>query len=267
MLVTVVTPSLNGMRWLPRCIDSVRQQAGPKVEVEHVLVDGGSTDGTPEYAASRGCIVLDREEPSVGFAMDKGCRNSHGKLVGVLCCDDILLPGALDSLVRRYERDGRRWLVGGCRWVDENGRSLGRFRAPPTWMTARMLASLGWSPFPNVFMLRELFLELGGYRPAFHYAGDYDLYIRALQREPFSRIQRPLVAVERRWDNMSMKKDEDHLRELVRIAEMAAPPSARRRSAYRYFLKIWFNAMNPSWSARKRVGASGGLRGSITAGS
>ena len=267
MLVTVVTPSLNGMRWLPRCIDSVRQQAGPNVDVEHILVDGGSTDGTPEYAASRGCIVLDREEPSISFAMNKGCRNSRGMLVGILCCDDILLPGALESIVLQHERDGRRWLVGGCCWMDESGRSLGAFRAPPRWMTARMLASLGWSPFPQVYMLRELFLELDGYRPDFHYASDYELYIRTLQREPFSRIRRPLVAAERHRDNMSMNKDAQHRAELISVAEMAAPPSAWQRSAYRYFLKIWFNAMNPTWSVHKQVGAFDGLRRSVAAGS
>ena len=63
MIVTVVTPALNGMRWLPECIDSTQQQAGPDIEVEHIVVDGGSSDGTPDYAASRAAPVLTRRSP------------------------------------------------------------------------------------------------------------------------------------------------------------------------------------------------------------
>ena len=84
MIVTVVTPALNGMRWLPECIDSTQQQAGPDIEVEHIVVDGGSSDGTPDYAASRGCTVLTREEPSVAFAINKGAANASEELIGFL---------------------------------------------------------------------------------------------------------------------------------------------------------------------------------------
>ena len=58
MLVTVVTPALNGMRWLSECIDSTMRQVTPEVEVEHIVVDSGGTDGTPEYAVSRGGEML-----------------------------------------------------------------------------------------------------------------------------------------------------------------------------------------------------------------
>jgi glycosyltransferase involved in cell wall biosynthesis len=252
MLVTVITPSLNGMRWLRACIDSVQCQAGPGVEVEHVFVDGGSTDGTAEYAASRGCTVLTREDPRIHYAVNKGAFNSNGELLGVLGCDDVLLPEALEAVVRQYRRDGRRWLVGGVRWVDDRGRSLGELRPPPSWIPASMVASLGWNPIPHVYLSREFLVELGGYNPDFYYTGDYELHVRALQREPFSRVRRILAATGRHESNVSRQMTPKHLAEIEAVAELAAPSSPWRRAACRQLMKVWVNSANPSWALLKR---------------
>ena len=130
MIVTVVTPSLNGMRYLPQCIESTKRQQSDRVEVEHIIVDGGSTDGTPEYAASQGCKVMFREG-GIYEALNIGSRSARGVLLGILGCDDFLLPGAVDAIVAGYERSGRRWIIGGCRWLDAQGRDIGKFRSPP----------------------------------------------------------------------------------------------------------------------------------------
>ena len=54
MIVTVVTPTLNAMDYLAECVESTRRQTTDKVEVEHVVVDGGSSDGTVEFEWSPG---------------------------------------------------------------------------------------------------------------------------------------------------------------------------------------------------------------------
>lgn len=257
MIVTVVTPALNGMRWLAECIDSVQRQVGPQVEVEHIVVDGGSSDGTPEYAAARGCTVLTREEPSIAFAINKGAFNSGGALIGFLGCDDVLLPGALETVVRRRRRDGRRWFVGGVRWIDERDASRGDFRAPPAWLTAPMLASLGWNCVPpmSTYLARDLFEELGGLDSSFSYADDYDFFVRALRREPFARIARTLAGSRRHDDAMSMNRNATHLAELEAIAARGAPRSRPRRALCHYGFKLWLNATNPRWAALKQVDA------------
>jgi hypothetical protein len=53
-------------------IDPTQRQASPEADVEHIVVYGGSTDRIPEYAVSRGCTVLTREEPSIAVAINKG---------------------------------------------------------------------------------------------------------------------------------------------------------------------------------------------------
>lgn len=257
MIVSVVTPALNGMRWLPECIDSTQRQTGPNIDVEHIVVDGGSTDGTPDYAASRGCTVLTREEPGIAYAMNKGAYNSTGELIGFLGCDDALLPGALDAVMAHYRRDGRRWLVGGVRWLDERGTSRGEIQAPPSWINAPILASLGWNCVApmSTFVSRSFFEELGGFNSAFAQAIDYEFFVRALKREPFARVARTLSAARRHTDAMSMDRNAAHLAELEAIKEQSAPRSWSRRMLYRYSLKVWLNATNLRWSALKRVDA------------
>jgi glycosyltransferase involved in cell wall biosynthesis len=254
VIVTIVTPSLNGMRYLPNCIESTRSQEGDRVEVEHIVVDGGSTDGTPEYAASRGCKVMYREG-GIYEALNIGSHAARGLLLGILGCDDFLLPGALDAVVADYERSGRRWIVGGCRWLNSRGHDIGTFRSPPAWMTAAMLASLGWGcvPTTSTYLHRDLFAELRGFNTAFDVAGDYEFFVRALERERFSRLGNVLSCCYRHGTNTSMQLDDVHRAEIQRVAEHGAPASQLQRTSYRFLLKAWLNARNPWWFTMKTI--------------
>lgn len=248
MIVTVVTPSLNGMQYLPECIESTRRQQSNRVEVEHIIVDGGSTDGTPEYAASRGCKVMYREG-GIYEALNIGSLSARGDLLGILGCDDFLLPGAVDTIVAGYEQSGRRWIVGGCRWLNAQGRDIGTFRSPPAWLRAPMLASLGWSCIPttSTFIHRNLLAELSGFDMTFQYGGDYDFYVRALEGERFQRIPHVLSCCYRHGTNMSTRLDDIHYAETQRIQERYAPKAKLQREIYRLLLKSWLNATNPRW--------------------
>jgi glycosyltransferase involved in cell wall biosynthesis len=256
MLVTVVTPALNGMRYLPGCIESVRRQERPGLAVEHIVVDGGSTDGTPEHAAGHGCVVMGRERPSVTYAINKGFAHAKGTLVGMLGCDDRLLPGALDLIVGTYLRDRRRWLSGASRYIDSSGRSHGNQPAPPSWLTARMLGSLTWSCVPHVstYVERSLHDELGGLDETFTSAPDYDFFCRVLAaRIPFSRIPDPISAQTRHDANLSAQRTPQLARELALIEQRWAPSSPSRRLAYRYLLKVWINGASPAWFLHKKL--------------
>jgi glycosyltransferase involved in cell wall biosynthesis len=256
MLVTVVTPALNGMPYLPGCVESVRRQERPGLDVEHIVVDGGSTDGTPSYAAANGCVVMGRERPSVTYAINKGFAHAKGTLVGMLGCDDRLLPGALDLIVSTYLRERRRWLSGASRYVDSAGRSFGNQPAPPSWLTAGMLGSLTWSCVPHMstYVERRLHDELGGLDESFASAPDYDFFCRVLAaRIPFSRIPDPISAQTRHDTNLSAQRTPQLARELALIEQRWAPSSPSRRLAYRYLLKLWINGASPAWFLRKKL--------------
>ena len=256
MLISVVTPTLNGIRYLHDCIRSIQAQEGPNVQAEHIIVDGGSNDGTVEFARSQGCTTIVEQDSGIFDAMNKGSVVANGVLLGFLGADDILLPGALDAVVRRHHRlSGRRWLAGGGRWLDGEGRPRGDIAAPPTWITVPMLASLGWNciSHPATYVHRELFEELGGFDERFKYFGDYDFMLRALQREPFGRINRTLYGGRRHGGNASMQQTPTHWAETREIMQRYGPSSTWKQAMYRNRLKIWVNAASPGWFLHKRI--------------
>ena len=81
--ISVVTPTLDSARFLRACVASLRMQAAPGLEVEHLVADGGSTDGTVELADELGCTVVP-VDPGAGIfaATNLATKGSSGGLVG-----------------------------------------------------------------------------------------------------------------------------------------------------------------------------------------
>jgi glycosyltransferase involved in cell wall biosynthesis len=258
MIVTVVTPTLNAVDFLRECIESARGNNSRHVEVEHVIVDGGSTDGTVELAQSYGLKVLTGKDRGIFDAINKGSFNSSGELLGFLGADDVLLDGALDAIVHAYRKGGRRWVVGGIRWIDSRGHSMGELAAPPTWMTPRMLVCLGWNPIMHMgtYFSREFYVELGGFNIEYRDAGDQEMFCRALSKAPYTRVSRPIACFRRTGMNNSAIQGERTVREGLRTRAAFGPTSRIEHSAWRSFLKLWFNLRNPSWMASKLLDAT-----------
>lgn len=255
MIVTVVTPTLNGVDYLRQCIESAQRNATAGIEVEHVIVDGGSTDGTVEMAQSYGLRVLQGKDRGIFDAINKGSFNSSGELLGFLGADDVMLDGALEKVVAGYRSSGRRWVVGGIRWIDTRGRDLGGLAAPPNWMTPRMLVCLGWNPIMHMgtYFSRGLFEELQGFDIDYKDAGDYEMFCRALTKEPYGRIADPVACFRRTGVNNSAINGTRMAGEYARIRAVYGPGSNAERLFWRSLLKAYFNFGNPGWLASKIV--------------
>src|SRR2546428_12553471 len=98
--VSVITPSFNMLGYLRRSYASVADQGS--VTREHLVMDGGSTDGTPTWLTAHPDIasVVERDA-GMYDAVNKGFRRARGELVSHLNCDEQYLPGAL-AFVRGY---------------------------------------------------------------------------------------------------------------------------------------------------------------------
>jgi glycosyltransferase involved in cell wall biosynthesis len=254
--VSIVTPSLNGIRYLEECVESVRKQETTDIAVEHIFVDGGSTDGTLEYAAANGCEVLTREEYNLTFGINKGIEHATGALVGVLGCDDVLMPGAIEAIVRQYQREGRRWLIGCGEWIDHRGVATGiRQNPPPSWVGAPALATLEYGPFllAATFFERDFVEDLGYFDVAYYYASDYEFCLRAFAQEPFSRVEYKVAGNRRHGSNTSMEASPEHQAELANILAEYGPRSSHLRLVSKYGLKFWINVTSPGSFVRKRL--------------
>jgi glycosyltransferase involved in cell wall biosynthesis len=102
MKFSIVTPSFRSSRWLRLCIPSVADQEG--VEVEHIVQDSCSDDGTQDWLAKdkRVKAVIEKDQ-GMYDAVNRGLKRAAGEVLAYLNCDEQYLPGALRTVARYFE--------------------------------------------------------------------------------------------------------------------------------------------------------------------
>jgi len=191
--IRLVTPCLNPGPWLEETILSVAAQHYPTVE--HVVVDGGSSDGTAEVLArhrDRLHAVIVGRDGGPAEAIMKGFAGTDADLIGWINADDLLAPGALHRLGAAWAADPAADLVHG--WaVAHRARRITGIQQPlaggPEGFAVEGLADVfgrwGAGAFflqPEVLIARRLWRKLGGRLDASLSAVfDYELWLRAAQ--------------------------------------------------------------------------------------
>jgi len=181
-LVTIVTPVLNGARFIGDNLASVRDQDHPRIE--HIVVDGGSTDGTVDLLR-RAEGILWTSEPDGGMydAIDRGLRRGRGEIVAYQNADDrYLVPDAVSAVVAYFrEHPDVDVVYGDFRYIGEDGRVLGKrpWRVRP--FDRQALLRCNFIPPHSTFLRRRAISE-GLYPDAtLQYPGDWDWFVRLAQ--------------------------------------------------------------------------------------
>ncbi|HAL93083.1 MAG TPA: glycosyltransferase, partial [Verrucomicrobia bacterium] len=188
MKISILTPNYNGARWLARCMDSVLSQPlAPGDELEYIVVDGGSTDGSQAIAEARRdrlAALVSEKDDGPADALNKGFRLATGDLVGWLNADDVYRPGALAAaMAAAKDHPKASFFFGKCRIVDEVGNEIRGF---PTWVknacfpfSCRFLIQcINYVSQPASWFRRSALEAAGGLRMDFKAAWDYDLTLR-----------------------------------------------------------------------------------------
>jgi glycosyltransferase involved in cell wall biosynthesis len=178
-LVSIVTPSFNMDRYLPRTIESVLSQNYPKIE--YIVMDGGSTDRTLQILEGYGDRLQHFSEPDKGpsDAVHKGFQHAHGEIFAWLGADDVYLPGAVrtgvEALMARPEIDV---VYGEGNWIDEHGAVISRYPTLP--FDPKVLE---WDCFicqPASFFRASAYRRCG-LDSDVNMSFDYDLWIRMVK--------------------------------------------------------------------------------------
>jgi hypothetical protein len=176
--VSVVTPCLNPGERLTRCLASVAGQSYPGIE--HVVVDGGSSDGTVgRLEAADGIRWVSERDSGQVQAINKGFRLATGLLLTWLNADDVLMPGTVRRAVDAFERDPRLGSVyGDCRIVECEAEVL-TWRAPRR-LTLGLLEAGSSIPQPGAFVTRWALERVGLLDESLELAMDVELWLRLL---------------------------------------------------------------------------------------
>jgi glycosyltransferase involved in cell wall biosynthesis len=253
--VTVVTPTLNAAEYLDDCLRSIALQRA-EVDVEHIVIDDGSTDGTIERAAESGARVVDGRRVGLYAAMNQGLALATGEFVGVLNGDDYLYPGAIASLVDAMRHSDQPWAIGRLRWVDSAGASLGEMAPPPSRVSPAVLASLGWNWMyhQTTYMRTDFWGRLGGFDTRYKVNADFALLLRARRQSRFVSVNKLTAAFRRHGSNLSLTGPTSDL-ENDEIRSTFGFRSGAARAVGQLGTRVYINARNPRWSLAKRLPA------------
>jgi len=176
-MISVITPTLNAAAYLQACLDNVRGQA--YAPVEHLVVDGGSRDGTREMVlACAGARLVDAPGLNQSAAINLGFRLAKGEIVAWLNADDLYTPGALAAVAEAFGGDATLDAAyGDCDVVDLADRLLWRERPGP-YDFERLLRRGNYLAQPAVFLRKRVLDEVGYLDERFECGMDYDLWLR-----------------------------------------------------------------------------------------
>ena len=194
--VSVLTPSFNQARWLPDNLRSVAAQSYP--EIEHVVMDGGSTDGSVEILSSASPPVTWESAPDRGQsdAINKAFRRSSGDIIGWLNSDDAYFTSdAVALAVDVFERHPNVGVVYGHAALVNGEGTILHVLWTPTFAPA-IARAYNVICQPTVFVRRSAIGRPDLVDPAFDYSMDRELLLHMARRTRFYRLDR-IVAIDR----------------------------------------------------------------------
>ncbi len=222
--LSVITPSFNQVRFIERTLESVRHQV-TNFEFEHIVVDGGSTDGTLAILEQNAGRIRYVSEPDQGMpdAVNKGIGMAQGGIIGWLNSDDLYLPGALQRAADFFDsHPGTGWVYGKCMMVDDQDHEVRK------WITAyknrglrnysyERLLTENFISQPAVFMRRDALEKAGPLDLSLPTAMDFDLWLRLGKLGDPGFINDYLSAFRVHPDSISAKGFREQFEEQYRV--------------------------------------------------
>jgi glycosyltransferase len=215
--ITVITVCFNSKTHIGEALRSVDAQTWS--DIEHIVIDGASTDGTLQIleAHCRGRRILSAPDRGIYDAMNKGLALATGDFVGFLNADDLFASAdslaAIAAAAAPMNADPRPDAIyGDLVYVREldTGSVVRQWRSG-SYSRGRL--RYGWMPpHPTFYLRRDIFERTGGFDTSMRISADYDLMLRCLARPGFKAVYVPQVLVRMRLGGASNRS----VRNLIR---------------------------------------------------
>jgi glycosyltransferase involved in cell wall biosynthesis len=261
-LVTIITPTLNQGRFIEGAIRSIRDQSYSRIE--HIVIDGGSGDGTLEtlrrLEGAYDMRWVSESDRGMYDAINKGLAGAKGEVLAYLNSDDVYPPWAVEVAVEALRASpGIDVIFGDGLAIDvETGRQRLAF-VPP--FDASSMARVGSLVQPAVFIRRGVYERFGGFDPDLRFVGDLEYWLRIAKGAQFGRVNE-VLAVERihgaamsSASAAAMALEETAIRRRYRPATDRLGRLAARSRAAVWRRRLWIQFLR---SARTRGSIRGG---------
>ena len=206
MKVSIITTTYNSAATIRDTLESVKAQDYP--DIEHIIVDGRSKDGTMQIVASYSHVAQSVSEEDQGLydAINKGIRMSTGDVVGILNSDDFFPEkDVISSIVQAFEKEKVDAVYGDIAFVKpDNLRKIVRYYSSKKFHTGKF--AQGYMPaHPSFYAKRSCFQQLGLYQLDYKIAADFELLMRFLMNKNVKTTYIEKVIVYMRTGGVSNK--------------------------------------------------------------
>ncbi len=256
MRVSVITPSFNYGRFIEEAIASVLQQA-PGLELELVISDGGSTDGTIEIvqkAADPHIMLISEPDDGQSDALNRALARSTGDVIGWMNADDYYLPGAFEAIAEVFVANPSVDVVSGdALFVDVNSRVLRLLGGYP--VNDRVLERRGCVIPSCATFVRRTALQGWAFDTQLRVVMDWDyfLYLRRAGGD-WAYIAKPLSAFRRHDDQVTAARADRRGMENQRVTDRYdLPPRTRASLLLGDWLHRWKKLSSGNYSREARV--------------
>lgn len=239
--ISIITAVYNGELFIKDCLDSIHSQTVP---VEHLVIDGASTDNTLDVVReiSPSAKILSEPDNGIYDAMNKGIRMASGDIVGILNADDFYAgPQVLEKVTTVFQESGVDALFADLVYVrPDNLDKVVRYYSGAGFSPDKF--AWGWMPpHPTFFVRRELYERYGMFRTDYRIAADYELTARFLAKHKVRYSYLPEVIVRMRTGGVSTRNMRSNLilnQEILRACAENDIPTNVLKVYSKYFRKM-----------------------------
>jgi glycosyltransferase involved in cell wall biosynthesis len=192
MKISIVTACFNNKGTIDKCLTSVANQSYDNIE--HVIIDGGSDDGTIDIIKSYNHVVFFSSEKDKGIydALNKGLKAATGDIIGFLHSDDVFKSKDVISQVASFFQEEKLLdgVYGDIEFVNEDGKQV-RYYSSKKFKEEHF--AIGKMPAHTSFFARKLIYNQFDFKLGYKIAADYDQMLRVFLSKQFKVEYRPLL--------------------------------------------------------------------------